>query len=243
MKKYFYTSILLFLFHFKSHAQIKGEYIGLFFEMYREERDSAAGPNAMIGVPDYSGQKKLVFKKNNEFSFEYRMKGWPCAARSTLRNCTGKYKIVGDTVYLTSRYSREDFYKVAEKKMDNIPAGKIMIVTAYPDNTVSPNKFINGFDLTVNNKRIGEFKINDTIYVDTSDITEIAMGCCSPYVMDWKYSPKDKNSNYYHFVLKREIETEDIAMHNSRILINKNELIAIDEEYLEAKDNSYRKNR
>ncbi|MGG9961156.1 hypothetical protein [Ferruginibacter sp. SUN106] len=251
MKKYVLV-IFTFLFCDKLFSQIKGEYKGLFTqknERYKQvtEKDTIVNGKTSKWTTfqkvEWDGEKRLVLKSNGVYVFEYLERGEPCAARASLRNCTGKYKINKDTLYLTSTYKQTDFCTVTEQIIDSIANGKIMIVTHYPNNILSPETFINGFDLKLNDRLIGEFKIKDTVYCAALDIKDIFISCCSPYQMEWYYSPKNKNSNYFTISLKREINTEDIFMNNCKLLIKNSSLILLDGEYLQVKDNRYIKNK
>jgi hypothetical protein len=240
MTRYLYLFGILFLYCPKLRSQIKGGYKGLFTQTYNQYvfaiTDSAAAGQK------WDGEKYLIFRENQKYDFIYREDGHPCAARSTTRMCTGKYRIKGDTLYLTSTYKKEDFCVVTEKRLDSIADGKIMIVTSYPGKTISPETFINGFDLKLNSKLIGQFRIKDTIYCEAPELESIFISCCSPHIMEWNYSPKNKKSNYFHFTLKREIKRENIFMNNCRMLIGNDGLIVMDNGYLDVKDNKYGKN-
>jgi hypothetical protein len=189
---------------------------------------------------EWDGEKNLFFRNDNTYSFLYRERGEPCAARSTIRNCTGTYKMTKDTIYLSSTYQQTDFYSVTEKRIDSLVDGKVMIVTRYPGNTLSPGTFINEFELRLNNKRIGEFEIKDTIYCDVSDLKDIFISCCSPNIMEWSYTPKNKSSNFFSFTLKREIKMENIYMDNCKMFVDNGDLIIVGSGYLDVKDNRYR---
>lgn len=236
--KQVFLHFIFFLFYFNGLAQIKGAYTGLFTQHH--ERFLMDTPGNFMKV-EWDGEKKLLLQNNESFSLQYKERGEPCAARSSLRTCTGKYRINKDTLYLNSTYKQQDFYKVTEKKIDSIANGKIMIVTGYPNNKLSPGTFINEFLLKLNEKLIGEFEIKDTVYCNATDIENIFISCCSPHIMEWQYTPKNKNSNYFDFTLTREINYENIYLENCKLLIGKNKLVVLDSGYLEVKDNRYSK--
>jgi hypothetical protein len=186
-------------------------------------------------------KKTLHLNNDSSFSFEYMVQGHPCAARPTIRKCTGTYTIHKDTIILKSKYSEHHFCKVVESHMENIPVGKIRIVTSYPDNALNSNTFISDFNLIINDSLVGEYKINDTIYYDVAFIKHFSMNCCSPYEMDWRYMPISNGTNYFKFTLIRNMDGENISMTNNKLLkINKNELLVVEGEFLKVSGNKYK---
>jgi hypothetical protein len=238
MTKYLSIQLFLIFFCFKSISQIKGEYRGLFSQKHEIYKLDSAGDFVKT---EWDGEKKLFFATNNTFSFLYRERGEPCAARASIRYCTGSYRMVKDTVYLTSTHRKSDFYTVTEQRIDSIANGKVMVVACYPNNKLSPQTFINEFELRLNNKRIGEFEMMDTIYCDASEIEEIFISCCSPNIMEWSYRPKNENSNYFKFVLTREIKLENVYIDNYKMVVDNGDLMVLESGYLDVRDNRYSK--
>jgi hypothetical protein len=226
------------LVYFESSSQrLKGEYSGVFNETYKV--DSTSG--RLLGVPQWDGSKKIIFNDGQTYSFQYRLKGWPCAARPTIRNCTGTYEVVNDTVILTSRYQDTDFCKVVETTDQGIAKDKIMIIAQYPGKKLSPETFINGFNLSINGKDLGLFRIGDSIYIDKQDISKIFISTCTPYTMEWNYIPATNQSNRFDMTLYRQLNKEDLAMSNYKLLIRKGGFFALNGEHLDVKDSLYSK--
>lgn len=251
MTKYLLLLFYFSCFFFKSFSQVKGEYKGLYTqkpERYKQigEKDSIVNGKKtryfIMQQVEWDGEKKLILKSKGKYVFQYFQRGEPCAARTSNRNCSGQYKKYRDTLYLTSKYRDPDFYKVTEKIIDTMPKGRIMIIVNYPEKKLTPKTFINGFDLTLNDSLIGEFKVSDTIYCAAIEARSLFFSCCSPYQMEWNYIPKSRKSNFFDVTLIREIDGENIFMDNSKLLLKKKNLIVVEGEYLKVKDNLFIKN-
>ena len=238
-------------FSFKSFSQVKGVYKGLFTqenERYKQtgETDTIINDKKTkyftIQKVEWDGEKKLILQPKGKYIFQYFQRGEPCAARTSNRNCSGFYIKNKDTLYLTSKYRDTDFCKVSEKVIDTMPKDRIMIIVNYPEKIHPHKRFINGFDLKMNDSLIGEFKVSDTIYYAATEVRSLFFSCCSPYQMEWNYIPKSKETNFFNLILTREIDGENIFMDNNKILLDKKNLIVVEGEYLKVKDNFFIKN-
>ena len=244
--------ILLFsILTFKNtYAQKKGIYKGLYpvntIYPITNERDTVIDGKKntifIIYTTEQYGEKKLILFNNSKYYFEYTGGCYAISANKQLRSCKGQYKVTKDTLFLTSTYKQSDFYSVTEKVVDTIPSGKIMIITNGPKIQLRPGTGFTWFNLQLNDTLMGDFKINDTIYCKTNEVSKLFFRSCSPQEMEWSYVPQNTKTNYFNVTLTRDINGENIFMNKEKFLICKKRLIFISgSKYLNVKDGLYKK--
>jgi len=218
---YLYIILICCVFSFKSN--IIGTYSG---QSLRSTTRALKNNGKLAKEKMNYNTHNLTLNKDSTFNYKFeRSTYFSQISDVKLRNCSGKWILINDTLILNSNYKGSDFFIVKERINNSLPQKLIQISIRNLDRPYAWGRSTN---LWINDKQIEECRNNDTVYSKCNEIKSIKLNVL-PISFEYEFKPTNEEINEFEIIFRTELGKENYYLDNWKLLIDGNKLEPIDE--------------
>ena len=168
----------------------------------------------------------LTLNKDSTFNYKFeRNTYFSQISNIKLRNCSGKWIVINDTLILNSNYKGSDFFIIKERINHSLPQDLVQISVKNQDR---PYMWGISANIWVNDNSIEQCRNNDTVSMKRNEIKTIKLNIL-PINFEYEFKPTNEKSNEFEIIFRTELGEDNYYLENWKLLIDGNKLTPINE--------------